>query len=126
MISDEDRIVNDLLARWHHWASDERTARGYRSVSPAFVQFRASRQYDDGNGALDVDVEDRLMRGIDSIVEAIAQPFQTALQINARILCTGAAVWRSPRLPQDELARAFLVSDARALLVARLRRAGLL
>jgi len=126
VISDEDEIVNDLLSRWWSWAKDDRTARGFPSESAFARQYCASRQYDDENLALHSDLEDRFMRAIDATVDAIAQPFRTALAINARNIATGMAVWASARLPSDELARAFLVHDARALLVKRLREQGLL
>jgi hypothetical protein len=124
-IAQVDLALNDLLSRWHTWGCDERTAIGFPSVSPFAKQYRASRQYDDANGALDQDVENVIMAGVDACVWAIPQPYRIALHINARNLCTGVAVWRSPRLPEDPLACAFLVSDARDMLLAKLRDRGL-
>ena len=124
--SDEDEKLNDLLARWHVWASDERTAVGYPTVSPACKHYRASRQYDSDNGAFDQDRENDAMEAFDYCVLLVQQPHRTALAINARNLATGCAVWRSPRLPEDELARALMVSDARAMLVVLLRQRGVM
>lgn len=125
-IRDEDLVLNDLLSRWHAWASDWRTALGFPTEAAFAHQYRTSRQHDDGNGALDQDVDNIVMAGVDGCINAIEQPWRNALQINARNLHTGVAVWRSPRLPKDELARALLVSDARALLLKELRARALL
>ena len=124
-ISADDEALNDLLSRWHAWASDERTALGYPSVSASANQYRASRQYDDATGALDQDVENVIMAGVDACVWSIPQPYRIALHINARNLSTGVFVWRSPRMPEDPIACAFLVSDAREMLLVRLRDRGL-
>jgi hypothetical protein len=124
-IGAEDEALNDLLSRWHSWACDERTALGYPTVSVTAKQYRASRQYDDANGALDQDVENVIMDGVNACVWSIREPFRTALHINARNLSTGAFVWRSPRLPEDQMACAFMVSDARGMLIIKLRDRGL-
>lgn len=125
-IASEDATLNDLLSRWHTWASDERTAEGYPTVSPACKQYRASRQYDSDNGAFDQDRENSTMEAFDHCVQSVHQPHRTALAINARNLATGFSVWRSPRLPEDELQRALMVSDARAMLVVVLRVEGVM
>lgn len=122
----DDAALNQLLEDWHRWASDERVAIGYPTTAAGTQQYRTSRQYDSHNGALDQDVENVLMAGVDACVNSIPQPHRNALHINARNLCTGLTVWRSPRLPEDELARALMVSDARAMLADRLRQRGLL
>jgi len=119
-VIDEDLILNDLLSRWHTWASDERTALGYPTTAAGAAQYRCSRQYDDANGALDQDVENVIMSGVDGCINSVSQPWRNALYINARNLSTGSTVWRSPRLPADDLARALLVADARAMLVEHL------
>lgn len=123
---DDDATLNDILERWHRWASDERTATGYPTTTVSCRTYRVSRQYDDNNGAMDQDIENVIMAGVDACVTSISQPWRNALHINARNLCTGLAVWRSPRLPEDDLARALMVSDARVMLVDLLRKRGLL
>lgn len=125
-IATEDEVLNDLLSRWHSWASDYRTALGYPTMSAGLGQYRASRQYDDCNGALDQDVENIVMAAVDACVSSVPQPFRNAIHINARNLCVGLDVWRSPRLPEDDLARALMVSDARELLLHRLKERGLM
>lgn len=120
-ISEEDLILNDLLSRWHAWACYERTAAGYPSASAWARAFKVSRQYDDENGALDQDVENKIMSGVDGCMNSVKQPWRNALHINARNLSTGLAIWRSPRLPTNELARALLVAEARQMLLEHLR-----
>lgn len=138
-IAEDDERLNSILRDWHRWASDERTALGYPTVSTSCKFYRASRQHDDLNGALDQDVENVVMAGVDACVNEIvhraqslgytereALSFRNAVSINARNLSTGLAVWRSPRLPDDEFARALMVSDARAILLTLLRERGLI
>jgi len=121
MISETDEILNDLLSRWHSWANDARTALGFPTESSSCKFYRPSKQYDWDNGASDQDAENRTMAAFESCVYKVPEPFRTALHFNARNLATGLSVWRSPRLPEDDLARALLLTDARAMLLARLR-----
>lgn len=120
-INNDDAILNDLLGRWHRWACDYRTAVGYPTAAAYLAQYRTSRQYDDVNGALDGDVENCIMSGVDGCLNSVPQPYRNALHLNARNLVTGLTVWRSPRLPDDDMARAQLVAEARAMLLKRLR-----
>lgn len=119
-LAEDDAILNDILSRWHSWAADERTAAGYPTVSPGTADYRTSRQWDWVNGAHDQDVENVIMAGVDGCINAVPQPFRNALQINARNLCTGVSVWRSPRLPADDMARLQLLQQARAMLMREL------
>lgn len=125
-VADADLTLNDLIARWHRWASDERGARGYPTVSAGTEMYRTSRQYDDMNGALDQAVENIIMAGVDGCINEVPQPHRNAIWINARNLACGLTVWHSPRLPEDDLARALMVSDARAMLLDLLRQRGLM
>lgn len=122
----DDEALNSILSAWHRWASDERVALGFPTTAAGCSQYRASRQHDDCNGALDQDVENIVMAGVEACINSICQPHRNALHINARNLALGLSVWRSPRLPEDELARALMVSDARAMLLELLRGRGLL
>lgn len=120
-VGDIDMILNDILSRWHSWSCDDRSAVGYPTISVCARQYRTSRQYDDANGAMDQDIENVIMAGVDACVWSVPQPFCTAICFNALNLCTGLSVWHSPRLPADGLARAFMVSDAREMLLSRLQ-----
>jgi hypothetical protein len=118
--------LNDLLSRWHHWASQFTVVAGYYTSSAGMLQFRASRQYDSENGALDQEVENKTMAAVDWCIDRVRQPYRTALAINARNLCTGASVWTSARLPTDSMQRALLVAEARSLLARQLDGRGVL
>jgi hypothetical protein len=113
-VADDDLSLNALLESWHRWAADERTALGFPTVSSSCKFYRVSRQHDDGNGALDQDIDNVILAGVDGCINSIAQPHRNAIHINARNLACGLSVWRSPRLPENELARALMVADARA------------
>jgi hypothetical protein len=126
VVDEIEEVVNDLLSRWHHWANQFTLVAGYNTVSAGTQQFRASRQYDSENGAIDQDVENRIMAAVDACIDRVQQPYRTALWINARNLRTGRAVWQSARLPTDAMQRALLVTEARARLVAVLEQRGLL
>jgi hypothetical protein len=126
MVDGTEEVINDLLSRWHTWASQFAYVVGFNTCSSAMQQFRASRQYDSENGALDQDVENRVMAAVDACIDRIHQPYRTALWINARNLCTGCAVWRSARLPTDDLERALLVAEARERFAKLLDQRGLL
>jgi len=125
-VDDVEKQINDLLSRWHRWSCQFAYVAGYDTVSPAMEQFRASRQYDSENGALDQDVENVIMAAVDACIDRVPQPYRTALGINARNLCTEANVWSSARLPQDSMQRALMVAEARALLADVLRTRGML
>lgn len=124
--ADLNETLSDLLARWHQWSSSYSYGSGYPPVSAACRQSRTSRQYDDANGALDADVENKIMKAFDTAMWTIEQPYLTALQFQARNFATGRQVWNSPRLPTDESERCKLVSQAREMLMRALARSGLM
>lgn len=119
-------VISDLLARWHQWSAGHVYATGYASINAACRMARASRQYDDQNGSLDAQIDVSLMEAVDAQIDEIPQPWRTALEVQARNLATGAAVWSSPRLPKDDQARRAVVVEARRQFAARLARANLL
>ena len=125
-LADTEAILDDILSRWHHWASSSRMVRGYASRALVCGDFKISRQYDDANGALDSDIENQTMKAVDFQVAEMAEPWRTAIYCHARNLCLGLAVWSSPRLPADTEARAAIVVSARAMLSRRLASAGVL
>jgi hypothetical protein len=118
--------VDSLLSQWHAWSAAQSASIGYPTTNCTCRMARASRQYDDQNGGLDAHVDSVLMQAVDSVVDSIAQPHQTALHILARNLHTRAAVWSSPRLPSDQMQRAALVAQARAMFTKALDRRGML
>lgn len=118
--------VNDLLSRWHAWSAGHAYAHGYASVNAACRMAKASRQYDDQNGSLDAQIDVSLMEAVDAQIDAIADPWRSALMVQARNLYTGASVWNCPRLPRSGGARMEVLVLARKKFVDRLARAGLI
>lgn len=126
MQNEIDTLLNDLLTRHHRWARRYQFGKGYPSSDSACRGARASRQYDDANGALDGDLEDSIMEAFDAALNRIQQPHLTALQFLGRNMATGLYVWRSPRLPQDPMERGVLILEARTKLLRELASDGVL
>ena len=124
MRNDADELLNDLLRRWHIRAVSTPPQTGYYTSNPACKLFKTSRQYDDANGALDSDQDGQVLEAVGFAIDRLEQPWKTAVEFNARNLATGAAVWRSPRLPTDDMERAALVVESRGMLLVLLRSAG--
>lgn len=124
MIDDTDALLNDLLARWHLWCTSKPPAIGYPSEAAGCRLYRASRQHDSENGALDTDSEAETLAIVDFCIEQVDQPYRTALMFNARNLATGLSVWTSPRLPIADVERAAMVVEARGMLLILLRQGG--
>jgi hypothetical protein len=118
--------LDDLLCRWNAWARSVSVGRGYGSTAPGCGGYRASRQYDFENGAMDEDVEHGVMRQVDHEIMELADPYRSAIIAHARNLATGLDVWASPRLPSDAKERRAIVHEARGMLTRRLTRAGVM
>lgn len=118
--------LDDLLSRWNSWARRINVGAGYGSTAPGCGQYRASRQYDTENGAMDEDVEHATMQQVDHEIMQLADPYRAAVIESARNLATGMAVWRNPRLPADPKERASIVYEARMMLMRRLTNAGVM
>lgn len=104
--------VLELLDLWWRYEDRYQHARGFPGVCASTRDWRASRQWDDRNGALDADVDHKLAKHVGAMVWQVADPWRTALHFLARNRATGATVWVSPRLPKDQQERAQLVSQA--------------
>lgn len=126
MMEAVEASLDDILSRWHHWASRARLVRGYAPRALVCGDYRTSRQYDDSNGALDSDLESSRMEAVDFQVSEMLDPHRTAIHAHARNLSLGLSVWLSPRLPQDLDARSRLIAQARDMLQKRLTTAGIL
>jgi hypothetical protein len=122
----DGELLDDLLSRWHHWQQSERVVRGFNRKALVIGDFKISRQYDDANGQLDADLEDRIMRQVDFQVRQMEDPHRAAIYVNARALLLGVMVFTSPRLPSDTQARRQMVLQARCMLAHRLAQHGLM
>ena len=116
--------LNDILSRWHTWAS------GYNPMkppgsAPMFRNVKSGRACD--TGEMDDDaLNNSTMERVNFEVSEMTEPHQTAIHVNARNCATGRKVWSSPRLPADPLLCAVIVGEARAILSERLVNAGVL
>lgn len=121
-----DAALDELLMIWHDWSSAYSPVRGYPKQAPTRRMHTISNQYADANGSLDAQIDDVVAEGIDAQVQAMADTHRSAIHCNARTLATGYAVWSSPRLPTDSVARAIILVEARAMLIRRLQVADLM
>lgn len=121
----DDRIIDatldELLKLWHRWQSSYRLKSGYPGTAAGCEQYRASRQYDDVNGALDQDADTAMCHAIDAEVSRMPDPHRTAIHVEARNLCS-VRVWKSARLDPAKAAQYTL--EARVMLWGRLVNAG--
>lgn len=126
MQNELDTLLNDLLVKWHTYCAHYQYGKGYPSADLTCRQARASRQYDDTNGALDAQVDNAIMEAFDAAMDKVEQPWRTALSVQARNLHTGSNVWSSPRLPSDPMERVVILMEARNKIMKVLARDGVL
>lgn len=87
---------------------------GYPAECPSTAGYKASRQYDSENGAAEQDERGSMAKAVGGIVNAMPEPYRTALYCLARNRATGVSAWSSARLPADKDERAEVVSEALA------------
>jgi hypothetical protein len=126
MTESQSAALDDLLSRWHAWQQGAKASRGFAPKALVCGEYRTSRQYDDGNGALDSDLEALRSRQVDHEVRQMAEPHRTAVYCEARNLSTGWAVWESPRLPRVRAEREAIIAEARHTVFVRVVAAGLI
>jgi hypothetical protein len=126
MRDDVQEILSSMLADWHQWSQGGGRAEGYAGKSPGFGQSRSNSQYDWANNIESDLVDRRIMQGFDAAIQRVQQPWNTALQFEARNLVARHAVWTSPRLPVDKWLREELIREARELLLKELAKDGVL
>ena len=132
MKNDTHRILDDLLAQWHAWSKDYQMQAGYGS-SPMYQNMTPSRQWDSEYEVLDkyqgsaaVEAVQHAVFGDAKTGDGRMEPleYRIALQVNAKNLYTGRAVWSNCRLPNDLQTRAQLLGLARVELINRLAKGG--
>lgn len=123
MKNDIDSLLSDLLASWHRWACGYRHSAGIGS-SPMFKDAKTSKGWDTVDVIVDEEIDGGKMEAVNFHVMELEPIHRTALQIQARNLCTGKNVWNSPRLPEDAEERAVVLMEARNKLLKRLLDAG--
>ena len=120
---EQEDALEDLLSRWHWWQGRSKLGRGFHGRSLVVGEYTTSRQYDDDNGALDDELEEQTMRQVDFEVSQLGDPWRSAIHAIAKSLCTGAAVFHSPRIAAVDHAR--VSAEARTQLLRRFITAGL-
>lgn len=125
MVCDTNETLNSLLCDWHRWAKGYQHVGGINS-SPMFREVKVGRQWDTVDEIISSDLVNSQMEALDHIIMGLCEVYRTSLQIHARNLYTGHAVWSSARLPSDPKERAMILGDARQALGAKLRDAGIL
>lgn len=122
---DQNDQLESLLSAYHHWA------KGYIPVptcgaDPMFRNAKAGRGYDSTAEIIEDELNGKTMEAVDFHIGEIKEPHRAALYILARNCYTGRSVWMSPRLPQDPQERGRIIGQARAMLILRLRSAGVM
>ncbi len=125
MRSENDHLVNDLLASWHRWASGWSGVASHGACA-MFTSVRSSRQWDSEKDVVDGTLHNQTMKAIEFNVGELSPVHRTAIQIHARNLATGASVWKSPRLPENPEELAVVLLEAKNALVRRLLAAGMI
>lgn len=127
MTDDSDAILDDMLSRWHTWQKGDCGVRGFNRKALLIGDTRAMRvQYESQLERQDDEHDALRCRQVDFQVRGMEEPYRAAIYCDARNLCTGFAVWSSPRLPQNPQERAIVVKAARGFLTVRLRSAGVM
>ena len=124
-----DYRLDELLVLWHQHREGYQLNKGYSGHDATCKDYRSPGHYDWKNGAADARADALEVAAVDEAMETIPnhpRRWNTALCFEARNLSTGAAVWRSPVLPQNREELEVLVLEARNMLLLELRRAGAL
>jgi hypothetical protein len=132
MKNDFEEILSDLLSRWHHYAKTYRLT-GEAGADPMFRNAKSSRQWDSIDDVLDTELAGSTLERMDFEIMGdkrgqggMDEPYRTAICVNARNCYTGRSVWLSPRLPQNPIERAELVTTSRLMLMRKLFAAGIM
>lgn len=84
-----DIDVRTLLVQWWRDESEWMPVLGYPRECPSTAGYRASRQYDSDNGALDSSLHARQIARTAEIVHAMRDPYRAAIYAYARASATG-------------------------------------
>lgn len=116
-----DAILDRYLVLMHEYSSAYHVGRGYPSRAPGTEGYRASKQYDYDNGAMDDEADHVTGAAVAAIVDNMADPHRTWLRMEGRNLKTGVKVWTSARLPLCPVERSVIRQEARNMLWVKLR-----
>lgn len=133
MMRDEtDRILDDLLYRWHQWQCGFSICPA-PAADPMFRNVKSGRAWDSTAEIIEDELSSSTMEAIDFHVAGdkhgqggMPEPRRSAIYAHARNLASRHTVWSSPRLPTDPQERAVLILEARTDLMRRLLSAGVM
>lgn len=123
MNNDARYLLDDLLVSWY-WSSKPYGHALGVGRQPMFNQAVSPTHWQKTEDIVGERLEEWKKEAMDFIILGMEPIPRTAIQINARNLATGKFVWTSARLPTDIQARAVLLGEARAALMAKLIEAG--
>lgn len=132
LMNDPDKILDDLLSRWHGWMREKPVNGVDRLDDPAFRDVQ-SAGYDVSDDEADERINAHRMATVDFCVSGdsrgqggLEQPYRTAIYFLARNCYTGRKVWLSKRLPKDPMELGVIICEARNILMRRLMAAGVM
>lgn len=91
-----------------------------------FRNAKSGKGWDSTSDVIEDEINGKMFRAIDFQVGEMADPYRSAIYVQARNLYTGRNVWLSPRLPKDAIERDQVVAEARSMLTRRLMSAGVM
>ena len=124
MHNDSKAILDDILSRWHAHCKGYNIAPSCGS-DPMFKGAK-SGGWDGADDVMDAAINRKIMQAVDFEVGELLEPYRSAIYVTARNLCTGRAVWNSPRLPVDAMERGVIVVEAKRQITKRLMCAGVI
>lgn len=114
--------IDHWLKLWWSLADHGSYGRGYPSRAAGTAMYRASRQRDDWNGALEDDSDRNEAGAVGEVVDSLQEPYHSALHMEARCL-SSQHVWRSARVDQANAER--IIAEARMMLWVGMVKRGL-
>jgi hypothetical protein len=114
---------------WHTYYRGYRLSAGHRATSATTQDYRSPGHFDWQNGASDERAEKIRLKSINECMDAVPnhpRRWRTALEVHAKNLHCGAAVWQSAVLPKDRAELEVLMLEARNRFAQELKRKELL
>lgn len=121
----EIKQMQDLLREWRRWKASWWPQNGFPSAVPYVDSMRGSRPmdgYDDPDGD-DARIRAVEMRAVDRLVDSLSSPHKAAIGV-VYLNEIGPSVWRSNRLPHNQVKR--IAAEAERLMLPGFRREGLI
>lgn len=124
-----NRKLDELLIRWHRHTTGYQLTSGWAGTSGMFRHAPEGRRYYDPEGQREQELKRGEKFSMDRItfcIYQLEQPWRNCIQIEARNLCSKAAVWTSALLPSNKAELEVVRLEARNRVSRLLLDAGLL